>query len=529
MKEKPAKKSPLARENFFDRLVWFLSPERGLNRMKARVAREMLGSFDGASRISRSLRSWLTSYNDADSDIIPDLPTLRERSRDLVRNNALAGGAIKTKITNVIGTGMRFQSHVDRAVLNLTDDQADELEALIEREWELFWESKDCDLARTLNGHAITRMVYRQEKENGDVFIVLPIKERVGSVYSLRLQIVEADRVCNKDNGPDTATLAGGVEKDGDGAPVNYHIMKIHPGNQRNSKEKTWEIRDAFNPETGLRNVIHFFNPTRPGQSRGVPDLSAVIETFKQLGRYTEAEIMAAVVSGLFTVFVESDGMAGANGLPFRYTNSEKKPGGDANAMELGNGLIVGLNPGDKINSANPGRPNVNYDGFVMSLLRQIGANLELPFEILIKHFTASYSAARAALVELWKYVLSERQLVADNFLRPVQQVWMWEAVASGRIPAPGFFADPGIRRAYLAGTWTGPAKGQINELAEVKAAEKRVDARLSTLAAETAELTGGDWDTNHIQQVKERKKQLADGLIQDDTQETDDTQDMEE
>jgi capsid protein len=116
--------------------------------------------------------------------------------------------------------------------------------------------------------------------------------------------------------------------------------------------------------------------------------------------------------------------------------------------------------------------------------------------------------------LELWKYVLSERQLITDNFLRPIQEVWMYEAVAKGRIPAPGYFDDPAIRRAYLAGSFVGPTKGQIDELKEVKAARERIDGRLSTLARETAELTGADWDDNHVQQVKEHNAQIRDGLL---------------
>ena len=381
----------------------------------------------------------------------------------------------------------------------------------------LFWDSKECDLARRLNGHSITRMVYRQEKENGDVFILLPRKKRIGVAYDLKLQIIEADRVCNNKDAPDSKNLSGGIATDNDGAPLAYHILKTHPG-AAGAINKAWQIRKAFNSKTGLLNVIHFFNPTRPGQSRGVPDLASVIEPFKQLGRYTEAEIMAAVISGFFTVFLESDPSSGGTlGQQFNYSGDDGGSTSSDKDLKLGNGLIVGLNPGEKVHDSDPGRPNSNFDDFVLAILRQIGVGLELPFEILIKHFTASYSAARAALLELWKYVLTERKLLADNFLRVVQEVWMYEAVASGRIPAPGFFADPGIRKAYLGGTWIGPAKGQINELAEVKAAKERLSVHLSTLADETAELTGGDWDTNHVQQVKEKNKQVKDGLIMDD------------
>jgi len=514
MKEVIHKTKITVEQNRLDKVISFFSPVRAKNRLKARVSMALFNAYDGASKSRRALKEFNPFGGDADSDTLTDLPSLRERSRDLVRNNPLATGAIKTKITNVVGTGLRLQSRIDRDVINISDDQADAWESKTEREWRLFWNSKDCDVARTLNGLSITRMVYRQEKENGDVFILLPKITREGMPYDLKLQVVEADRVCNKDNGSDTETLSGGIVKDEYGAPVKYQILKHHPGNLLLMSQAEWDEIEAFGEKTGLRNIIHFYNPTRPGQSRGIPDLAPVIESLKQLGRYTEAEIMAAVISAYFTVFVETDG---GDGDDFDYTKLGDEVGHESSDKDkkLGPGLIVGLGKGEKIHDSNPGRPNQAFDQFVLSVLRQIGVALELPFEILIKHFTASYSAARAALLELWKFVMSERKHLVDNFLKIVFEIWMYEAVANGRIAAPGFFTDPAIRAAYLGCDFIGPSKGQINELNEVKAAGERVDLGLSDLARETAELTGEDWETTHKQQVKEHKKRLDDGLIQ--------------
>lgn len=519
--------------NLLDRLVGFVSPVAGAKRLRARLAMEALGSYTGASKSRRSLKEWNTFGHDADSDILPDLATLRDRSRDLVRNHPLAGGAIKTKVTHVVGTGFRLQSRIDRDVVNLTEEAADALEATIEREWRLFFDTKDLDISRTLTGNGLTQMVYQQSKENGDVFVLLPLKKLPGATYARRLQVIEADRICNKDNVIDTDTLSGGIEKDESGAPVNYHILDVHPGKMMSAKANTWKTIPAFGEKTGLRNIIHLYKPTRPGQSRGVPDLAPVIELFKQLSRYTEAEIMAAVISGFFTVFIESEHGGGGN-APFTYSNMGDETGqtGSDKDMKLGNGLIMELNPGEKIHDSNPGRPNANFDPFVMAILRQIGCGLEIPFEILIKHFTASYSAARAALLEFWAYVKSERQWLVENFLQIVFEIWMYEAVASGRISAPGFFADAGIRKAYCGCVFVGPAKGQINEQNEVKAAVERVNAGLSTLAHETTELTGQDWERNHKQQAKEKKMRIADGLEQapvvKEEKETPDGQDTE-
>lgn len=498
--------------NPVDKLVSYFNPEAGKRRLRSRMAMEVFKGYDGASHSRRSIKEWHPGGGDADTDILDNLPDLRERSRDLVRNNPLACGAIKTKVTNVIGTGLRLQSRIDRDVLSLTEEQADEWEKKAEREFRLYWESQNCDITRTQNGHGLTRMVYQQAKENGDVFVLLPAKQVPGFPYSRRMQVVEADRVINKDNAQDSETLAGGIQKDGSGAPVAYHILEQHPGSLAMIQKSTWKVVPAYGKNTGLRNVIHLYHRTRPGQSRGVPDLAAVIEPLKQIGRYTEAEIMAAVISGMFTVFIESGEESGE----FDYSKLGAETGQKTSDkdIKLGNGLIVGLDNGEKIHDSNPGRPNTAFDPFVQSVLRQIGVALEIPFEILIKHFTASYSAARAALLEMWKFVLSERRWLCDSFLKPVYEVWMYEAVVTGRIAAPGFLTNSAIRAAYLGADFVGPSKGQIDELKEVKAARERLGAGLSTLAQETAELTGGDWERNHPQQVKEHNKRLDDGLV---------------
>src|SRR5699024_504380 len=133
----------------------------------------------------------------------------------------------------------------------------------------------------------------------------------------------------------------------------------------------------------------------RPGQRRGVPLLAPVMEAIKQLGRYTDAELMAAVVSGMFTVFVKSE-MPDVGLGEFIPVDEQAEPE-DQTRLELGNGAIVDLAEGEDISTVNPGRPNTAFDGFVIAVARQIGAALELPYELLMKQFEASYSASRAA------------------------------------------------------------------------------------------------------------------------------------
>jgi len=502
------------RETIPDRIIKYFNPVKARERMQARIMMALAGGYVGGSRSRRSMSGWIPSTGDADADILYDLPVLRGRSRDLARNNPLATGALNTTVTNVVGTGLKLQARIDRDVLNLTEEEADAWEARAEREWRLWAESQECDATRTLTFADMQELAFRQVLENGDVFFLLPRLKRGNFPYMLRLQAVEADRVCNEDNKPDSDRLSGGVEKDKYGAPVAYHIAKRHPGRIFGSVKQEWVVVKAFGEKTGLRNVIHLFRQLRPGQSRGVPYLAPVIEALKQISRYTEAELMAAVVSGMFTVFIET---ATGDGELAPMAPTDDIGGSDTDEdYKLGNGAIVGLAPGEKISAANPGRPNTAFDPFVLAVLRQIGVALELPFEVLVKHFTASYSAARAALLEAWKFFNSRRQWLAKNFCQIVYEHFIYEAVALGRLDAPGFFDDPMISKAYCGAEWIGPAKGMIDELKEVKAAREKIDMGVATISEVTAELTGGDWEKKHRQSAKEMRMRREAGLVVD-------------
>lgn len=493
-----------------DRVVGWFAPQWARKRQVARFQMAATGSYMGASKARRALTEWITSAGDADADILPDLATLRERSRDLIRNNALAAGALNTKVTNVVGTGLRLKASIDRDQLGMSDEQAQAWEMAAEREWRLWSEGQDCDIERTLRFTDIQSLAFRSVLENGDVFILLPMKERPDG-YETRVQMVEADRVLNPDFKADSVETAGGVERDESGAPVAYHIASAHPGNWLNRKALAWERVLAFGTKTGRRNVIHLYHKVRIGQTRGVPDLAPVIESLKQLGRYTEAELMNAVVSGMFTVFLKTE--TGDDALAAMEPTSEVGGSSSDKDYKLGYGAMLSLGTNDSVEFADPKRPNQSFDPFVLAILRQVGVALELPFELLVKHFTASYSAARAALLEAWKFFNARRQWLAAGLCQPVYEAVIEEAVLKGRLAAPGFLADPGIRKAYLGSEWIGPARGQIDELKEVQAARERVDGGFSTEARETAQMTGSDWERDHKQRVRESEARKADGL----------------
>lgn len=511
----------VVRQNLLDRAIAAVAPGVAVKRLKSRAMLALAGEggyFGGSRRNRPALANWNPGVNDADGDISPDLVDLRAYSRDLARRSALAGGAISTVVTNVVGTGLAVQPTPDADFLGLSEDQSRAWQAGVLREWKLWAESTSCDITRTQSFYGLQALAFRAALESGDVFALTPVTGR-GDPYRIAVQLVEADRVCNPNRAADKAGLVAGVEFDAVGAPLAYHITKSHPG-ARLTTALEWTRVPAFGANTGRRNVLHLFDRRRPGQTRGVPYLASVIEPLKQLQRYSEAEISAAVISAAFAVFVKMDGEAFQSlfdgDSSSRYLDaalSQRWDGRVPVANMDSPGKAINLMPGESIESPELGRPNAQFDPFVQAVLRQIGVGLELPFEVLIKHYTASYSAARAALLEAWRFFRSRRDWMASAFCQPIYELWLEEAVALGRIQAPGFFADPAYRMAWSSAVWVGDGPGSIDPMKEIDAAEKRIALGVSTLAAESILHDGGDWEAKNRQRQREVAARRAAGL----------------
>lgn len=483
-----------------DRAVATFAPEKGLKRAAARQKMQILNSGYsnyGASTSKKSLAGWLYAGGSHREDIEDNLSVLRQRSRDLYMGVPIANGAVKTMRTNVVGRGLHLKPTIDREILGITAEQAQKLKKQIEREWRLWAESADCDIERMDNFYELQQLAFLNWLMSGDCLAVLPVKPRKNQPYDLRVQLVEADRLSSPDYCDSyDGKIIGGVEVDKGGEVVAYHISEQHPLSYEVTEVK-WRRVEAYGKRTGRRNVLHIMVRERIGQRRGVPFLAPVIESLKQLGRYTDAELIAAVVSGFFTVFIEKEDGNGEEPIGSMIPEEQQVDMEDEYSMELGPGAVIDLNEGEKIHDTNPSRPNSNFSMFVEAVCQQIGASLEIPYELLVKRFNSSYTASKGALEEAWKMFRMYRAWLATDFCQPIYEEWLAEAVQKKRIDAPGFFADPLIRSAYCRAEWNGPAKGILDPGKEVVAAQKRVENGFSTRSSETMEMTGGDFFIN--------------------------------
>jgi len=514
--------------NLGERALFLLSPEKGNKKFLERIAREhqaeraekkerksMAASGygnHGASTTLNSMIGWIVGGGSAEDDIDLHGATLRQRSRDLYAGGGLARSGPATLTTNVVGWGIHPKPKVDGEVLGLSDEACDEWERNTLREFQLWAGNAMCDAERQKDFYTMQQLVFRSQLVSGDVFALFGMKENKRTPYQTVIRILEADRVCTPDSNGDSAStetdggrIVDGVEIDKEGAVIRYYIANRHPLMESSTQEVEWQPIEAFGKDTGYPNILHIMSVERPEQRRGIPFIAAQIEQIKQLDRYLTSELAAMVVSAMLTAFVLSDKDDGISGLE-DAVNEDEKVTDDELKLELAPGAIYSLPPGKKIETVNPLRANTAFESFVSTMITIIGAGMGIPKEVLIKKYESNYTAARGALLDFWREVRVQRTAFNNNFNQPVYEAWLAEAVAAGRIEAPGFFDDPAIRQAWCGCMWMGASMGHVDPLKEVKAAAERIAHNISTEEQEASEYNGNDWLSN----IRQRKKEIA-------------------
>lgn len=497
----------------------------------------------GASHIRRALRGFLPNSGSPNEDINRNNFTLRQRSRLLYMSSPVATSAINTNRTKVVGTGLTLKSSINRELLGLTPEDAKNWQRKTEAEFKLWAEKKqNCDAIGINSFEELQQLALKSWLMSGDVFVLIKRQEPTKlNPYGIRLHIIEADRVSTPSEFGGGYTASGftegkvpegkpgagniiydGVEIEENGRITAYYICNTYPL-EYTGKMKEWVRIKSYGEKTGLPNVLHIMDSERPDQYRGVPYLSQVIEPLLQLRRYTESELMAALVQSFFTAWVETQ--TESSDIPFNETGAGSIAGvpgdnpdennlsdnisDDENEYEMGPGTVIHLKEGESVKFGNPNIPTAGFETFIKSICKLVGAGLEIPYDVLIKEFNSSYSASRGALLEAWEAFKMRRSWFVRDFCQPTYELWLSEAVALGRINAPGFFDDPLIRAAWCGARWIGPVQGQLDPRKEADAAIELISHGIKTHEQVTRELGGGDWQENMEQLARENEMLL--------------------
>lgn len=496
--------------NWLDQAAAVVSPLWGARRMAARFATSQARRFlaraggYGGARHDRLKSAWAPGGGSADADLLPDLADLRERSRDLNRNDPHAAAITMTMAVNIVGTGIAPQCRLAADKLGITEAAANEYENAAEDAFNLWCPHADAQNRQDF--YQMQWMVLSQILMNGEVFALPLMVKEAGRPFSFAWEIIEADRVETPPAMAGQSNIRDGVELGDRGEPVAYYIRKRHPGDQlmpqgvAPNAVNEW-IRYPARNRLGRLNVHHLYWVKRPGQTRGEPFFAPVLSYFKHLGDIVEAEIVAERIAACFAVFVTKT--ANPLGAAVAAASSTTTQGQRLETIEPG--IIERLADGEDVQFANPNRPGITFEPFILLVLRAISAALGLPYQVILKDFSRmNYSSARAALLDARQFFRVYQDWMAKSFCQPTWNYVIEEAWLRSMIPAVNLVSDRS-RAYYLAADWVPPGWGWVDPVKEVESSKIAIGSVLSTMSAECA-AQGRDW-----QQVTRQRKREQD------------------
>ena len=469
-------------------------------------------SEGGASIVKKSLKSWIPQHLSAKSDIDRNLTLLRNRAHDLATNNPVGAAVIQTLTTGTIGSGLKLFPRINPDVVGLTPEQARLWARHVKQEFALWANNPNaCDFLKRNSFYEMQALAFRNALTDGDSFVLFKRKMPAHlTPYTLRLQILDGQRVCNpiQGVGDQTEMLFGenkiirGIEVDKSGALVAIHVAN-----------RLWNEPDLLKPdliwqrvlwfgEGGTCNLLHICKDQAPDQFRGVPVLAPVLESLKQLARYSDAELSSSIIRSFFSIFFTQQQ---SNYDLNQITGDDY----DAKDFKLGSPSVTSLPRGVDVKSVDSARQQSTFADFTDAFLKSICAAVNLPMEVVLKTFNASYSASRAAMLQANEEFRQRRAAFVTDFCAPVYEQFLTEAIAVGRVKAEGFFDDALKRQAWLAAEWFAESTKTLDPLKEVNAMAARLANGLSTYRKELAESAGLDFD-DVIETLKQERALLS-------------------
>ena len=413
----------MAKLNFIDRAIGYVAPGVAARRVRSRMALDFLSrGYDGASR-GRKSHSWHTPNRSADAEIAAVGSFLRDRMRDLVRNNPHAANAVAQLVSHIVGDGIVPRAKTGNARRNKK----------INKLFEKF--SKKCDFEGKLDFYGIQDLVVRGMIESGDGIV-----QRVGvgrnhkGPVPLELKVIETDQIdssrawARREDG----SAVQGIGFDRNGKRSHYWLFDEHPGN-------AWidPLGSTVSRPVPVKDIAHAYELQRVAV-RGVPWGSPVITSLYNLGTYEEAEIIRKKIeSCLVGVLV---GAEDDDGIGIELDDKERKPPGvyDADGFVVEKfepGMFAVAKGGKDIKFNSPAATG-SYEAYKKSQLHTIAAGFRVPYALLSGDLSqVNYSSSKIGM-EAFKRLVSSVQwkIVIPMICQPIWEWFCEAAYLAGQI-----------------------------------------------------------------------------------------------
>lgn len=396
--------------NLIEEAIAAVAPGWAVRRARNRFVLDEVRKYE-AAKAGRHTAGWSVQGTSANAEIGPALDVMRNRSRDLVRNNPVAASAIRQTASNMVGKGI-----VPRTMRGTG-------KAAIDR-WATFVSGADPEGLSNFYGQQ--RLIARTVAESGEALLrwyYRPVSSEFAS--PVQCQVLEADfldtgRTEQLNNGN---TVIQGVEFDRQGRRVAYWLFDQHPGETSIARWKSYVSQRVPADE-----ISPVFDILRPGQVRGVPWLAPVVTGLRDLDDYEFAERLRKKMAACFSVFVKKEDAGAVGTLETEAETGRRRE-------KVAPGQITYLRPGEDVSFGSP-QGAEGYGEYLVMQLHLIAAGTGHPYHQLTGDLRqANYSSLREGKLMYWG-LIDQWQ---DFMLVPQACAPAWSRVqrAAGRVAMP--------------------------------------------------------------------------------------------
>lgn len=428
--------------------------------------RRIRGKYDAAQTSQENSKHWANAddlgANSANSPEVRRI--LRKRSRYEIGSNSYAKGMVLTMVNDIVGTGPNLQ------LRGTTADSANI--AKIEREF-MAW-ARQVRLAQKL------RTIVHAKKGDGEGFAMFTSNQSLPTPVKLDLTLIEAEQVTTPAF-DFSANVVDGLNLDRAGNILSYSVLKEHPG------ETGLLVGKADAITVPADQMIHLFRADRPGQYRGIPEITPALPLYAFLRRYTLAVVSAAETAANFAAVMQSDAPVG-----------EDKPSVDPlDTIELERGLMTSLPEGWKLGQLDAKQPTNTYDMFKAEIINEIARCLNMPFNVAACNSSKyNYASGRLDHQTYGRNIIVEQAQIALVMLDRVFDAWYAEAIL-----IPNYL--PRVANGF-GKSWMWEGRDHVDPAKEATAQEKRLANNTTTLAREWGKV-GEDWEVQLRQRIREK------------------------
>ena len=364
---------------------------------------------------------------------------MRFRARDAIRNDPWAKTAIARLVSNTIGSGIQAHpQHPNDAVRKMQKQL-----------WEDSGQEIDADDLFDIAG--VQTLAARAFFSDGEVLVRRRWRSPLdGLAVPMQIQLLEGDLLPVEKNEivPD-GEIVNGVEFDADGRRVAYHLLRRHPGEYgRASMTGMQTVR------VPAAEIAHVFLALRPGQVRGIPELSTVLLRLKSLDNFDDAVLFRQEVSNLFAGFItKPPAEPGMPGDPVTGSAMQYDVDGFSPVVSLEPGSMQELAPGESVMFAEPPGAGADYGPFMRQQLMAAAASVGMPYEVMTGDLRDVSDRVLRVILNEFRRSIEQLQwnVFIHQFCRKVWHWWVDACALSGAMPMPDFYRR---RRDYQRVRW---------------------------------------------------------------------------